>query len=84
MYVFKKPFINISVIDVSVVELFILQVKVNALIKRASIKVQTTQNTQNAYADFDEAIKLDPENCDIFHHRGQVRMTTSSTQDSKT
>jgi hypothetical protein len=45
---------------------------VNALIKRASIKVQMTQNTQGAYEDFNEAIKLDPENGDIFHHRGQV------------
>jgi cytochrome c-type biogenesis protein CcmH/NrfG len=31
-----------------------------------------TQNTQEAYEDFNEAIKLDPDNGDIFHHRGQV------------
>ena len=31
-----------------------------------------TQNTQEAYEDFNHAIKLDPENGDIFHHRGQV------------
>ena len=45
----------------------ILQVKVNALIKRASIKLQLSRNSQD-----NEAIKLDPNNADIYHHRGQV------------
>ena len=36
-----------------------------------------TQNTQEAYEDFNEAIKLDPDNGDIFHHRGQACVVAS-------
>ncbi|XP_028401862.1 mitochondrial import receptor subunit TOM70-like [Dendronephthya gigantea] len=60
-----------------------VKVKVNALVKRASIKVQMTQNTQEAYKDFNEAIKLDPENGDIFHHRGQINALTDKLPEAK-
>ena len=31
------------------------------------------QNIEKAEADFDSAMEVDPENCDVFHHRGQVQ-----------
>jgi mitochondrial import receptor subunit TOM70 len=47
------------------------KVKVNALIKRASLKMQT-ENPEGCFDDFSQAEKLDPENSDVYHHRGQV------------
>ncbi|EDV26147.1 uncharacterized protein TRIADDRAFT_24576 [Trichoplax adhaerens] len=47
------------------------RVKVNALIKRASYKLQQ-EKTNEAIADFSSALELDPENCDIYYHRGQA------------
>lgn len=46
-------------------------VKVNALIKRASLNVQNEQH-QKGFEDFGSAEKLDPSNADVFHQRGQV------------
>lgn len=43
----------------------------NALVKRASLNVQSEQYTQG-FEDFHTAEKLDPENGDIYHQRGQV------------
>ena len=51
-----------------------LKVKVNAIIKRASYKLQQEQ-TNEAIADFAYALELDPENCDVYYHRGQVSLT---------
>ncbi|CAG4975540.1 unnamed protein product [Parnassius apollo] len=48
-----------------------LKVKVNALIKRASLFTQL-ENTERCLEDFANAAKLDPNNSDIYHHRGQV------------
>ncbi|XP_013142803.1 PREDICTED: mitochondrial import receptor subunit TOM70 [Papilio polytes] len=48
-----------------------LKVKVNALIKRASLFTQL-ENTERCLEDFAQAAKLDPSNSDIYHHRGQV------------
>ncbi|KPJ20195.1 Mitochondrial import receptor subunit TOM70 [Papilio machaon] len=47
------------------------KVKVNALIKRASLFTQL-ENTEHCLEDFAHAAKLDPSNSDIYHHRGQV------------
>lgn len=47
------------------------KVKVNALIKRASLFTQL-ENTERCLEDFAQAAQLDPENSDIYHHRGQV------------
>lgn len=43
----------------------------NALVKRASLNVQTEEHEQG-FADFSIAEKLDPNNADIYHQRGQV------------
>lgn len=47
------------------------KVKVNALIKRASLFTQL-ENTEQCLEDFSSAAELDPNNSDIYHHRGQV------------
>lgn len=47
------------------------KVKVNALIKRASLYTQL-ENTERCLEDFAQAAQLDPNNSDIYHHRGQV------------
>lgn len=47
------------------------KVKVNALIKRASLFTQL-ENTECCLEDFAHAALLDPNNSDIYHHRGQV------------
>jgi hypothetical protein len=49
------------------------KLKVNALIKRASLYIQQckdpTKDPELSFADFSLAIQLDPENADIYHHR---------------
>jgi import receptor subunit TOM70 len=49
------------------------KVKVNALIKRASLYIQQckdpTKDPELSFADFSLASQLDPENADIYHHR---------------
>lgn len=47
------------------------KIKVNALIKRASLYTQL-ENTERCLEDFANAAQLDPNNSDIYHHRGQV------------
>lgn len=47
------------------------KVKVNALIKRASLYTQL-ENTDSCLEDFAKAAQLEPRNSDIYHHRGQV------------
>ncbi|CAH0406970.1 unnamed protein product [Chilo suppressalis] len=49
----------------------LVKVKVNALIKRASLYTQL-ENTELCLEDFAKAAHLDPKNSDIYHHRGQV------------
>jgi len=46
------------------------KVRVNALIKRGSMMMQM-QKSDEAEADHNLAAQIDPENADIFHHRGQ-------------
>jgi len=48
-----------------------MQIRSNALIKRGSLKMQLGQQ-EEALADFNCAVMQDPENSDIYHHRGQV------------
>ena len=50
-----------------------VKVKVNALIKRASLYIQQCKDPKKdpelSFADFALAAELDPENADIYHHR---------------
>lgn len=45
--------------------------KVNALIKRATLFMQL-ENPEKSFCDFKMAAELDPECGEIYHHRGQV------------
>ena len=55
-----------------------VKIRVNALVKRASLFIQQckdpTQDPELSFGDFAQAIELDPENADIYHHRGQVHL----------
>lgn len=56
----------------SILITFILfQLKVNCLIKRGSMQLQAS-NVMECYQDFTKAVSIDPDNSDIYHHRGQV------------
>lgn len=46
-------------------------VKVNALIKRATLYMQI-ENSEMTFNDFELAVKTNPSYGDIYHHRGQV------------
>ena len=54
------------------------KLRVNALIKRASLYIQRCKDPstdpQLSFVDFSRAIELEPENADIYHHRGQVSL----------
>ena len=43
----------------------------NCLIKRGSMQLQAS-NVMECFQDFNKAVSLDPDNSDIYHHRGQV------------
>lgn len=47
-------------------------IKVNALIKRASLHIQL-EDQEKCFNDFETAVEIDPNYGDIYHHRGQVR-----------
>ena len=53
-----------------------VKIRVNALIKRASLFIQQckdpSKDPELSFKDFTTALELDPENADIYHHRGQV------------
>ncbi|KAK2158456.1 hypothetical protein LSH36_170g04057 [Paralvinella palmiformis] len=59
------------------------RIKSNALIKRGSLQMQNGQ-TDAALADFQQAIDIDPENSDIYHHRGQLYLLTERIEDAVT
>lgn len=50
----------------------LFQLRINALIKRASLHMQL-EDTNKCLEDFNLAARLDPNNSDVYHHRGQVR-----------
>ncbi|XP_067131668.1 mitochondrial import receptor subunit TOM70 isoform X2 [Centruroides vittatus] len=56
-----------------------VKLRVNALIKIGALKVQYEQ-MENALKDFDEAIKLDPSNADVYLHRGQIMLLTDNME----
>jgi hypothetical protein len=49
----------------------------NAFIKRASLFIQQCTDPEKdpllSFKDFDEALKADPTNPDVYFHRGQVK-----------
>jgi hypothetical protein len=49
---------------------------VNALIKRGSILIQQEKQT-DGLDDFAKAVRLDPDNPDVYHHRGHVSLQRS-------
>jgi len=55
-----------------------VKVRVNALIKRASLYIQQCKDPKKdpemSFADFKTAAEIDPENADVYHHRGQVHL----------
>jgi len=55
-----------------------VKLKVNALIKRASLYIQQCKDPSKdpmlSFNDFTRAVELDPDNADIYHHRGQVHL----------
>jgi len=58
-------------------------IRVNALIKRASLYIQQckdpSKDPELSFADFEKAVELDPDNADIYHHRGQVHLLIDAT-----
>ncbi|XP_076803678.1 mitochondrial import receptor subunit TOM70-like isoform X2 [Clavelina lepadiformis] len=50
-----------------------VKLRANALIKRGSMNMQL-QDTAKAEADFSLAVEIDPENSDVYHHRGQLHI----------
>jgi len=56
------------------------KVRANALIKRASLFIQRCKDPQQdsllSFKDFEKAIEIDPNNADVYHHRGQVNLLT--------
>lgn len=53
----------------------------NALTKRASLHMQTDQK-EASFSDFTTAIEIDPNNPDIYHHRGQVYLLVEQLEDA--
>lgn len=54
-----------------------IPLRVNALIKRASIHMQL-EDPNACMDDFNRAVTLDPDNPDIYHQRGQVLLYSLS------
>ena len=56
---------------------------VNALIRRALLYIQQckdpSKDPELSFADFQKAVELDPDNADIYHHRGQVHLLIDAT-----
>lgn len=49
------------------------QLRANALIKRGSMYMQQQQPLFSTQ-DFNMAADIDPQNADVYHHRGQVEI----------
>ncbi|XP_059615764.1 mitochondrial import receptor subunit TOM70 [Phlebotomus argentipes] len=57
------------------------KIRVNALVKRASIKVQL-DNIEECFDDFSEAQKIDSANPDVYYHRGQMYVLLQRLQEA--
>lgn len=60
-----------------------VSLRVNALIKRASLYIQQCKDPMKdpdlSFADFKQGQELDENNADIYHHRGQVHLLIDQT-----
>lgn len=56
--------------------------KVDALIKRASLKMQQADDA-GCYADLSKALEIDDKNANIYHHRGQLYFLTERLEEAK-
>lgn len=56
--------------------------KVDALIKRGSLKMQQA-NDVGCYADLSEALQINDKNPNIYHHRGQLYFLTERLDEAK-
>ncbi|XP_045210423.2 mitochondrial import receptor subunit TOM70-like [Mercenaria mercenaria] len=57
------------------------KIKVNALIKRGSLFITKEQQT-DGLADFAHAVRIDPNNSDIYHHRGHQNIQLDRLEDA--
>lgn len=62
-------------------ELLDKRMKVNALIKRGSLYIQQEKNTAGL-DDFATAIRIDPDNVDVYHHRGHHNIQMDRIEDA--
>jgi len=58
------------------------ELKVDALIKRGSLKMQQ-ENDVGCYADLTKAIEIDDQNPNIYHNRGQLYFFTERLEEAK-
>ncbi|XP_058801674.1 mitochondrial import receptor subunit TOM70-like [Phymastichus coffea] len=58
------------------------ELKVNALIKRASMFIQL-ENASQSFDDFENAVSLAPDCGDIYHNRGQVHLLMEKLDEAK-
>ncbi|KOC66261.1 Mitochondrial import receptor subunit TOM70 [Habropoda laboriosa] len=57
-------------------------IKANALIKRASLFMQS-ENPDKSFCDFETAVELDPDCCDIYQCRGQVNLLMDKVNEAR-
>ncbi|XP_038062805.1 mitochondrial import receptor subunit TOM70-like [Patiria miniata] len=57
------------------------KLRANALIKRGSMHMQEG-NSSDAMNDFATAVRIDPDNADIYHHRGQLNLLLDRIDDA--
>ena len=57
------------------------KIRVNALIKRGSILIQQEKQT-DGLDDFAKAVRLDPDNPDVYHHRGHHNIQLDRIDDA--
>ncbi|XP_033641202.1 mitochondrial import receptor subunit TOM70-like [Asterias rubens] len=57
------------------------KLRANALIKRGSMHMQEGNST-DAMNDFATAVRIDPDNADIYHHRGQLNLLLDRIDDA--
>ncbi|OWF43976.1 mitochondrial import receptor subunit TOM70-like [Mizuhopecten yessoensis] len=57
------------------------RLRVNAMIKRGSIYIQMEKQTEGL-DDFASAVRIDPENADIYHHRGHHNIQLERIDDA--